>query len=155
MALAPAPSLLPGASSALPATCGDSRGKGSENCCQERGEGIWLSGVETAWRGVCVTRELTQPPLEAMSETPRPQQKGEARARPPDLLGGEVDDGGNEVLSHDDGADLLPVRRALPQQQADGLKRQLHGGRRVGHGPHLHQVLLLDGLHGWARGKGR
>ena len=28
--------------------------KGSENCRQEREEGIWLSGVEMAWRGICV-----------------------------------------------------------------------------------------------------
>ena len=83
MALPPAPSLLPGASSALPATCGDRRGKGSENCSQERGVGIWLSGVEMAWRGVCVTRELTLPPVEAISETPRPQQTGEAWAHTP------------------------------------------------------------------------
>ena len=72
----------------------------------------------------------------------------------PDLLSREVDDGGDEVLSHDDGADLLPVRGALTKQQADGLQSQLHSCRRVGHGPHLHQVLLLDGLHSCSAGVG-
>ena len=68
--------------------------------------------------------------------------------RLPDLVGIEVDDGGDKVLPHDDGADLLPVRGALPQQQADGLQSHLDGGGGVGHGAHLHQVLLLNGLNG-------
>lgn len=69
----------------------------------------------------------------------------------PDLLCREVNNGGDEVLPHDDGSDLLPVRRALAQEQADGLQGQLHGRRWIGHGPHLHQVLLLNGLNSYQR----
>ncbi|CAH2087079.1 unnamed protein product [Euphydryas editha] len=66
-----------------------------------------------------------------------------------DVLGGEVgDDAVDEVLAHDDGADGLPVRGVLAQQQADGLERDLDDGGRVAHRAHLHQVLLLYGLHG-------
>lgn len=66
-----------------------------------------------------------------------------------DVLGGEVgDDAVDEVLAHDDGADGLPVGGVLAQQQADGLERHLDDGGRVAHRAHLHQVLLLYGLHG-------
>lgn len=67
----------------------------------------------------------------------------------PDLLSREVNNGGDEVLSHDDGSDLLPVSRALSQEQADGLQGQLHSCRWIGHGTHLHQVLLLNGLNSY------
>lgn len=67
----------------------------------------------------------------------------------PDLFSREVNNGGDEVLPHDDGADLLPVSCALPQEQTNGLQRQLHCSRRVGHGAHLHQVLLLNGLNSY------
>lgn len=66
-----------------------------------------------------------------------------------DVLGGEVGhDAVDEVLAHDDGADGLPVGGVLAQQQADGLERHLDDGGRVAHRAHLHQVLLLYGLHG-------
>lgn len=67
----------------------------------------------------------------------------------PDLLGREVNNGGDEVLPHGDGSDLLPVSRALSQEQADGLQGQLHGCGWIGHGTHLHQVLLLNGLNSY------
>lgn len=67
----------------------------------------------------------------------------------PDLFSREVNNSGDEVLPHDDGTDLLPVSCALSQEQADGLKGQLHGRRRIGHGTHLHQVLLLNGLNSY------
>lgn len=67
----------------------------------------------------------------------------------PDLLSRKVNNGRDEVFPHDDGSDLLPVSRALSQEQADGLQGQLHGCRWIGHGPHLHQVLLLNGLNSY------
>lgn len=67
----------------------------------------------------------------------------------PDLFSREVNNSGDEVLPHDDGTDLLPVGRALSQEQADGLEGQLHGRGWIGHGTHLHQVLLLNGLNGY------
>lgn len=67
----------------------------------------------------------------------------------PDLFSREVNNGGNEVLPHDDGSDLLPVSCALSQEQADGFQGKLHSGRWIGHGTHLHQVLLLNGLNSY------
>lgn len=67
----------------------------------------------------------------------------------PDLICGEVDNGWDEVLPHDDGADLLPVSRALSQEQANGLQGQFHGCGWIGHGTHFHQVLLLNGLNSY------
>lgn len=67
----------------------------------------------------------------------------------PDLISREVNNSGDEVLPHDDGSDLLPVSGAFSQQQADGLQGQLDGRGRIGHGTHLHQVLLLDGLNSY------
>lgn len=67
----------------------------------------------------------------------------------PDLFSREVNNSGDEVLPHDDGSDLLPVSRALSQEQADGLEGQLHGRGWIGHGTHLHQVLLLNGLNSY------
>lgn len=65
----------------------------------------------------------------------------------PDLFSRKVNDSWDEVLAHYDGADLLPISGALAQQQADGLQSQFDRCRRVGHGPHLHQMLLLNGLN--------
>lgn len=67
----------------------------------------------------------------------------------PDLFSREVNNSGDEVLSHDDGSDLLPVSSALSQEQADGLEGQLHSRWWVGHGTHLHQVLFLNGLNSY------
>ena len=64
-----------------------------------------------------------------------------------DVIGGEVDDGADEVVPDDDLADGLPVGGGLTQQHADGLEGQLDHGWWVGHGSQLHQVLLLDPLH--------
>lgn len=60
------------------------------------------------------------------------------------VLGGEIgDDAVDEILPHDDGADGLPVRRILPEEQADGLQSDLDQRRRIAHRSHFHQVLLL------------
>ena len=61
-----------------------------------------------------------------------------------DVFRVEVDDGIDEVVLDDNAADRLPVGGLFTQQQADRLQRQLDGRRRVAHGAHLHQVLLLD-----------
>lgn len=48
----------------------------------------------------------------------------------------EVDNCGDEVLAHDDGADSLPVSGsggALAQQKADGFQSRLDNGGWVGH----------------------
>lgn len=64
------------------------------------------------------------------------------------VLGGEIgDDAVDEILSHDDGADRLPVRGVLAEQQADGFQRDLHERRRIAHRPHFHQMLLLYRFH--------
>lgn len=65
-----------------------------------------------------------------------------------DVFGGEVDDGGDKVLADDDGAQRLPVRGGLTEEEADGLERQFHRRRRVVERAQLHQVLLLDALDG-------
>lgn len=67
----------------------------------------------------------------------------------PDLFSREVNNGGDEVLPHDDGTDLLPVRCALSQEQTNRLQSKLHRCRWIGHGTHLHQVLLLNGLNSY------
>lgn len=65
-----------------------------------------------------------------------------------DVLSVKVgDDAADEVLSHDDSSDGLPVRHVLTQQQTYRLQRHLHDGRRVGHTSHLYQLLLLDLFH--------
>lgn len=66
-----------------------------------------------------------------------------------DVLRVEVGhDAADEVLSHNDGPDSLPVRHVVAQQQTYGLERHLDDSRRVGHTPHLYQLLLLDLFHG-------
>lgn len=65
----------------------------------------------------------------------------------PDLFSRKVNNCGDEVLAHYDGADLLPISGTLAQKQADGLQSQLYCCWWVGHGTHLHQVLLLYGLN--------
>lgn len=67
----------------------------------------------------------------------------------PDLFSGEVNNSRDEILPHDDRTDLLPVSGAFSQEQADGFKGQFHSRRWIGHGTHLHQVLLLDGLNSY------
>ena len=63
-----------------------------------------------------------------------------------DVFCGEVDDGGDEVVSDEDAPDGLPVLGGFPYQQADTLHGHLDHPGRVCHGAHLHQLLLLDGL---------
>lgn len=64
------------------------------------------------------------------------------------VLGGEIgDDAVDEILSHDDSADRLPVGGILPKQKADGLQSDLHERRRIAHRSHFHQMLLLYRFH--------
>ncbi len=65
-----------------------------------------------------------------------------------DVVGREVDDVVDEVLAHDYPADSLPVCLRLAEEQADRLQSKLDDRGRVGHGPNLDQVLLLDRLDG-------
>ena len=63
-----------------------------------------------------------------------------------DIFRGEVDYGGDKVLSHEDTADGFPFLGWFSDQQADALHGHLHHLGRVGKGTHLNQLLLLDGL---------
>ena len=72
MALPPAPPLPSGASSALPAIVGITGARDQKTAVRNGGEGIWLSGVEMAWRGICVTCEPTLLPAEAASDAQAP-----------------------------------------------------------------------------------
>ena len=56
----------------------------------------------------------------------------------------EVDDGGDEVVSDDDGSDGPPVLCGLSDEKTDALHGHLHHLWRVVQRPYLHQLLLLD-----------
>lgn len=48
------------------------------------------------------------------------------------VVGVKVNDGRDEVVLHDDGANVLPVKVCLAQKGADGLQGQFDGWRRAG-----------------------
>ena len=71
-----------------------------------------------------------------------------------DVLCGEAEDGGDEVLSYENAPNGPPVLGGLPKQQADALHGHLHHLGRVGQGTYLNKLLLLDGLDGCCKERG-
>lgn len=64
------------------------------------------------------------------------------------VLGTEIrDDCIDKILSHDDGANLLPVARVFPEQQANRLQGNFHDRWRIRHGANLDQMLFLNGFN--------
>ena len=66
-----------------------------------------------------------------------------------DSLGVKVHNRGDEVILHDDGAQVLPLSVGFSQQSTDGLKSHLDsrwwGAKRAD----LDKMLLLDALHSY------
>lgn len=71
---------------------------------------------------------------------------GRARGLPY-VISGKVHNCRNEVLSHEDAPDCSPVCGRLSQEQANGLKGQLHNLGWVWKVLYLHQMWSLDALH--------